>query len=182
MILLIWVVHTGQSWRFTQYSILKIQYWTILFLSVLGQLNHQTESKSSEWSLSSELSPDREMSKIWLPCLLLRHSSSLLTAFPGCERGLHGFSVQRQHVLADVYLQPQCWLLSTLGSRGWWESVQRHHLVMDCGAGNDWQHSGGCGGLCLCLLTNVGTETLLLADNEEPCTAKKSIFFINYVK
>lgn len=81
-----------------------------------------------------------------------RISSLLLTAFPGCERGLHGFSLRRQRVFADVHLQPQRQLLSTLRSGGRWE--KRLHLAMDCRAGNNWQHSGGGCGLCLCLLTD----------------------------
>lgn len=78
-----------------------------------------------------------------------------LAVFPGCERSLHGFSVQWQHVFADVHLQPQCKLFSTLRSRGWWKSVQWHHLALDCCASNNRQHSGGGCGLCLCLLTQI---------------------------
>ncbi|KAG7479053.1 hypothetical protein JOB18_016576 [Solea senegalensis] len=40
------------------------------------------------------------------------------TAFPSCEWGLHGFSIQWRHVPADVLLQSQRQLLSTLRSRG----------------------------------------------------------------
>lgn len=65
---------------------------------------------------------------------------------------LHGFSIQWQHVAADVHLQPQRQLLPA-ARRGRWQGVQRHHLAVDRCAGDHRQHSGGGGGLCLCLLT-----------------------------
>lgn len=82
-------------------------------------------------------------------------SSFFLAGFSSCERGLHGFSVQWQRVLADVHVQPQRQLLPTFRSRGWWESVQWHHLAVDCCAGDHRQHRGGGGGLRLRLLTQL---------------------------
>lgn len=105
-----------------------------------------------------------------------------LAALPGRQWSLHGFSIQRQHVSADVLLQPQRGLLPALGSRGWWEGVQWHHLAVDRRTGHVWQHCGGGGGLCLCLLTDVGAETRLLLGGGGKCTAWKYIFFINDVK
>lgn len=82
-----------------------------------------------------------------------------LTAFPGCERSPHGFSIQRQHVFADVQLQPQRRLLSAIRVRRWREGVQWHHLAVDRRAGNHRQHCGGGRGLCLCLLTRWNKNT-----------------------
>lgn len=105
-----------------------------------------------------------------------------LAALPGRQWSLHGLPLQRQHVAADVLVQPQRRLLPALGSRGRWEGVQRHHLAVDRRAGHLWQHCGGGSGLCLCLLTDVAAETRLLLAGGRECTAWKYIFFVNDVK
>lgn len=149
-------------------SFISLKVWTNHFGQMSGKLR-----KEIQFEVMKNASHFFLLQTFVLTCAFISPS---LAALPCRQWSLHGFSIQRQHVPADVLLQPQRRLLPAVGSRGWWEGVQRHHLALDRRTGHVWQHCGGGGGLCLCLLTDVAAEAQLLPGGGRKCT--QEIYFV----